>query len=355
LQFTLTIADLSEFAAEALETALEEAGVSPLATSRNETDEGKRLWELVAYFDKESEARALAKLLPSNLAIDIAPLPETDWVRRSLEGLPLVVAGRFCVHGSHDRSKQHSSDISLEIDASTAFGTGHHPTTIGCLLALDALLKRGKPRRILDIGCGTGILGLAAAKALHVPVLASDVDLEAVHVARANARRNDASPSLRILQAAGLSHPLIRSGGPYDLIFANILARPLIALAQPIARNIAPGGTLILSGLTNYQVRPIRAAYRSHAFVSLYTIKLGSWSTLVLSPGRDSSYAKKVNTRSMNAPGVEKGSPIDLGRARLSYPTPSCGCPSASVRCRIEAGRPEPGAGVRRGCGSRNW
>jgi ribosomal protein L11 methyltransferase len=282
MQFTLTIEGLTASQAQALEIAFEDARVSPLATSRNEIDEAKGLWQVIAYFANEDEAREAAGALPLRDSITVAPLPDIDWVRRSLEGLPPVIAGRFFLHGSHDRGKRRPGGVSLEIDAGTAFGTGHHPTTLGCLLALDALLKRRKPRRILDIGCGTGILALAAAKALRSSALASDIDPEAIRVTRSNVAQNEASPLIRTVTASGVAHPLIRAGAPYDLIFANILARPLISVAQPLSRVLAPGGTIILSGLTNDQARAVLATYRNRGLVPDRMISLASWMTMSL-------------------------------------------------------------------------
>jgi ribosomal protein L11 methyltransferase len=251
--FTLTITGLTAGQAELAEAALEER--EPLAISRNETEETNAVWEVVAYFGGETEARRSAEAMAPFGAARIDQVHETDWVRRSLEGLAPVAAGRFYVHGSHDRPRRRAGGISLEIDAGTAFGTGHHPTTQGCLLAFDAVLKRRLPRRILDIGCGTGVLAIAAAKALHVPVLASDIDPEAVQVARRNARLNEVAPLVRAVRGAGLAHPWIRAGAPYDLIFANILARPLVSLARELSHAVSRDSILILSGLTSDQSR----------------------------------------------------------------------------------------------------
>ena len=281
-RFTLTIPGLSLDAAQAEASRIEEDfAFDPLAVTINETDEARNLWETVAYFADEAEA-AEARL---HFAYDrglIAPLPDTDWVKQSLEGLAPVAAGRFFLHGSHDRERRRPGGIALEIDAGTAFGTGHHGTTEGCLVALDALLKRGNPRRILDVGCGTGVLAIAAAKAAGQPAIASDIDPEAVRVTRLNARLNGVAPRIRALTAAGLKDPRIAAGAPYDLIFANILARPLVALASGLAHMLAPGGSLVLSGLTRDQARWILATYRNRGLVPLSRIDRGNWSSLVL-------------------------------------------------------------------------
>ncbi|MFL5259080.1 MAG: 50S ribosomal protein L11 methyltransferase [Hyphomicrobiales bacterium] len=279
--FTLTIAGLTGGQAELAEAALEDN--EPLAISRNETDETNAVWEIIAYFGGETEARRAAETLAPFGAAHIDQVHETDWVRRSLEGLPPVAAGRFYIHGSHDRPRRRTGGISLEIDAGTAFGTGHHPTTQGCLLAFDALLKRRYPRHIVDIGCGTGVLAIAAAKALHVPVLASDIDPEAVQVTCKNARLNGVAPLVRAVPGAGLAHPRIRAGAPYDLIFANILARPLVSLARELAHAVSEDSILILSGLTSDQSREVTAAYRNRGLALTNTLQLGSWTTLCLS------------------------------------------------------------------------
>jgi ribosomal protein L11 methyltransferase len=204
-----------------------------------------------------------------------------DWVRQSLEGLAPVTAGRFFLHGAHDRHRRPAGGIALEIDAGTAFGTGHHGTTEGCLRALDRILKRRSPAGILDVGCGTGVLAIAAARAAGRPALASDIDPEAVRVTLANAALNGVKPLIRSLAAAGLSHPVIAGQAPYDLIFANILARPLVALSTGLSRVLAPGGALILSGLTIDQMRWIEATYRSRGLVLSSRIRRGNWTTLV--------------------------------------------------------------------------
>ncbi len=296
-QYMLTANCLSPVAAQTLSDFLEGLDTPPLAVSINETDETEDLWNVVAYFGGEADARDCVAELAAHAdpaKISVSPLPDVDWVRRSLEGLAPVIAGRFFLYGSHDRSRSRAGGISLEIDAGTAFGTGHHGTTAGCLLAFDALLKRTLPRQILDLGCGTGVLALAAARALRRPVLASDIDPLAVTVTRDNARNNGAGPQIGAVTAPGLKHRRIADRAPYDLIFANILARPLIALAGDLTRSLAPGGTVILSGLTRDQEQSVRAAYRNRGLVPSSPLRLGNWSTLVLrkaGPGRVADFS----------------------------------------------------------------
>ncbi len=282
----LTVPALSLAAAEDTANRFEsDFRIEPLAVTINETDEAQDLWETVAYFataGDASEARELLQL-PSGV---VTELPDKDWVKHSLEGLAPVIAGRFFLHGSHDRKSRRHGGVPLEIDAGTAFGTGHHGTTSGCLLALDAILKRRRPERILDLGCGTGVLAIAAARASRKRTLATDIDPEAVRVTSLNARLNGVGPLVQAVTAPGLKHSRIAGGAPYDLIFANILARPLISLAPGLTSILAPGGNLILSGLTRDQVRWVQAAYRNRGLVSIQTLLIGNWATLVLAGKR---------------------------------------------------------------------
>ena len=282
----LTVPALSLAAAEDMANRFEnDFRIEPLAVTINETDEAQNLWETVAYFATDEDAEEARRFLqlPSGV---ISILQDTDWVRHSLEGLAPVVAGRFFLHGSHDRERRRHGGVPFEIDAGTAFGTGHHGTTAGCLLALDAILKRRRPERILDLGCGTGVLAIAAALATKRKTLATDIDPEAVRVAHLNAALNGVAPLLNGVTAPGLKHTRIAHGAPYDLIFANILARPLISLAQGLASILAPGGNLILSGLTRDQVRWVLAAYRNRGLIPTHTLLLGNWATLVLANKR---------------------------------------------------------------------
>ncbi len=281
-RFTLTAPATDLRSAEALADLIDQHfALSALAVSVNETDETLNLWAVTGWFEDEAAAIHARNTLALGGSV-IAPVPDVDWVRRSLEGLAPVTAGRFYLHGSHDRARRRTGGVSLEIDAGTAFGTGHHGTTAGCLLALDAILKRHRPARIFDLGCGTGVLAIAAARASGQRVLATDIDPEAVRVTLANAALNHVRPSLRGYTAAGLHHPAIRQAAPFDLIFANILARPLASLAPRLSGLLAPQGKLVLSGLTRDQVRWIKGCYLARGLVLERTLFLGNWGIVVL-------------------------------------------------------------------------
>jgi ribosomal protein L11 methyltransferase len=238
--------------------------------SADELDE-PRLRELVALVAGEDAAQRLS----------FESVAESDWVARSLEGLTPVRAGRFVVHGSHDRGRIPPNAIGIEIEAALAFGTGHHGTTRGCLLALDQLAKRTSPWNILDIGTGSGVLAIAAARALHARVTASDIDRVAVDAARKNARLNRA-PEIRCVHAAGASVRALTQAAPYDLIFANILLGPLLRLARPIRKLSAPGGHVVLSGLLPSHANAALAACRMQGFVLRRGSPLDGWMTLLL-------------------------------------------------------------------------
>ncbi len=205
-----------------------------------------------------------------------------DWVKASLEDLVPVPAGRFVVHGQHDRARVTANKIGIEIEAALAFGTGHHGTTRGCLLLLDHVLKAHRPRRVLDLGTGTGVLAIAAAKALRGPVLASDIDPLSVRVARENAHLNQTGHLVETIQATGFSAPQFAQRGPFDLILANILANPLRQLAGPMARHLAPSASVILSGLLTHQASSVIAAYRARGLVPVRHLRIEGWSSLLL-------------------------------------------------------------------------
>jgi ribosomal protein L11 methyltransferase len=259
------------------------------AVAAFETEDG-RTWLLEAYFSEppdEDAIRELARPVVGD-AIDGASfdtLGRTDWVKASLDGLKPVRAWRFLVHGSHDREAVRSNDLAIEIEAALAFGTGHHGTTRGCLLALAAELKRRRPRAMLDVGTGTGILAFAAAKALHGRVVAGDIDPEAIRTARENARLNGIAPWLSFYVGAGVRHALADRPGRFDLVTANILAGPLRRLSPSIARVLAPGGTLILSGLLERDVPGVLSAYAAQGLALRSRSVLEGWATLVLRRG----------------------------------------------------------------------
>lgn len=212
----------------------------------------------------------------------LLPLPDRDWVGTSLRALPPVHAGRFFVHGAHDRGRAPGCAIALEVEAGRAFGNGRHETTFGCLLSLNHLAKTRRFWRPLDLGCGAGVLALAMARLWRVAVIASDIDPWAVAVAKANSRKNHLHAWVRPVLADGFAHPALSQGAPYDLIMANILARPLQRLAPAIAAHLAPGGRVVLSGLLAKQDAQVRSAYRGQG---LYLVKrrcIGDWVTLEL-------------------------------------------------------------------------
>ncbi len=216
-------------------------------------------------------------------AIDIEPVPDTDWLAATRAAFPPLRVGRFFVHGAHIAPR---GPIDIEIDAGPAFGSGEHATTRGCLLAIDALARRARPARVLDMGCGSGILAIAAAKVWRAETLAVDIDARAVATTRENARRNGVAARVRARRSDGFRDPEIARRAPYDLILANILARPLIALAPGIARRLAPGGAVVLSGLIARQERMVLAAYRARGLRLARRIAVSGWHTLLLKPSR---------------------------------------------------------------------
>jgi ribosomal protein L11 methyltransferase len=201
----------------------------------------------------------------------------------ALSGLPPVRAGRFFVYGLHDRGRTPVNAVNLRIEAGAAFGTGHHGTTVGCLMAYDALLKARRFAKVLDVGTGTGVLAIAAARTGARIAVGTDIDPVSVRIARENAKVNAARA--RFAHAAGLGDPRVRAAAPYDLVFANILARPLVGLAQAIRRATRPGGLVILSGLLRTQERYVRAAYLARGFRIVRRIHRDAWATLVLRKG----------------------------------------------------------------------
>ncbi len=252
-------------------------------------------WLLEAYFATDPDEAAIRDLLRPIVGAEadkgvFLPMEQKDWVRASLDGLRPVRAGRVLVHGSHDRHERRINDISIEIEAGLAFGTGHHGTTKGCLLAFMDELKQRTPRHVLDVGTGTGILAFAAAKILKRPVVAGDIDPEAVRVARENARLNGIGSWLKLYVGPGTRHSTADRPGHFDLVFANILAKPLRMLAPSLARVASTDGTLILSGLLGPDVPGVLSAYAHQGWYLQRRYDLEGWAALVLKRG--SPYAR---------------------------------------------------------------
>ncbi len=274
-------------AAEALGRAMEERlSPAPVGLGVFELEDGSGLWEVGGYFTEAPDIAGLALLAALHGAADftVSELPEKDWVAEVRRELAPVEAGRFFVHGAHDADKLPAGRIGLLIEASMAFGTGHHGTTQGCLAALDRLAEAGLAAgRVADIGCGTAVLAMAAARLWPqaAPILASDIDEVAVEVARANVAANGLEGRVTCLEAAGLAHPALQAAAPFDLIFANILKGPLIALAPDMGESLGPGGYAILSGILNPQAEEVCEAYFANGFNLVENTRIVDWTTLV--------------------------------------------------------------------------
>jgi len=279
-------------AARSLTGALSEI-MLPVADAVTMFEAGPSGHRVSAYYSEQPDLNelrsALEPYLDAGLAKDLQTLmtsttvPDENWVAISQAALPPVVGGRFTVHGSHDRWRIPRGPNAIEIDAGEAFGTAHHATTLGCLMAIDELTRVRKFKRVLDLGSGSGVLAIAAARALpNARVLASDIDPLAVAVAADNVRRNRlAGGRVKVIVASGLTHPLLR-GHSFDLIVANILASPLIQMAKELARISPRCGCLVLSGLLVPQAPEVIAAYRAAGFLLKRHVRLAGWSTLVL-------------------------------------------------------------------------
>jgi len=272
-------------AAEALGEALETLDPAPTGVGVFEVEDGKGVWEVGGYFTEKPDVAGLELLATINGArpFAVSKLEDRDWVAQVRRELTPVPAGRFVVHGGHDRAAIGINRIGLEIEAAMAFGTGHHATTRGCLLALDGLMRRGiVARNVADIGCGTGVLAMAAQRGWRRRVIASDIDRVAVQTARANLRANHVGAAAPVVRAAGFRQADLHARAPYDLVLANILARPLAQMAPELAAHTAPGSLAILSGILAVQAQRVIGVYAGHRFARRETIRLGDWVTLVL-------------------------------------------------------------------------
>jgi ribosomal protein L11 methyltransferase len=246
------------------------------------------LWDITVHFADPPDQASIRELVGiaagGEVADDITfdTVEAKDWVKATLEELVPVGAGRFIVHGAHDRARVAPNKLGVEVEAALAFGTGHHGTTRGCLLLLDQVLKAHQPMRVLDVGTGTGVLAIAAAKALRRAVLASDIDPLSVRIARENAGLNGVGDLVRTIRATGFAAPEFASRGPFDLVLANILANPLRQMATPMSGHLAASALVILSGLLPHQAASVIAAYRARGLLLVRQIRIEGWSSLLL-------------------------------------------------------------------------
>ena len=272
-------------AAEALAERIEDLDPAPYGVGVFEIEDGSDRWEVGSYFLAAPDGVVLDLLAAAHGATHfvVSELPETDWVAHVKRELAPVVAGRFFVYGSHDADKVPTESVPLLIEAAMAFGTGHHGTTLGCLTALDRLERAGlRATNVADIGCGTAVLAMAAAKLWPETVLASDIDPVAVETAASNVVANGLAGRVICLEAAGFAHPQIAAAAPFDLIFANILKAPLISLAPDMGRFCAESGHVILSGILHEQADEVIAAYEAQGFTLVSRDEYGDWTTLVM-------------------------------------------------------------------------
>lgn len=269
--------------AERLSSLLAEMDPSP-ASAVSVEEASKVSWSLDAFCIEEEQANEAAAIIEREIPgarPAVQKLDDKDWVAVSLAGLPAVNAGPFVVAGWHELAHLEGGKIPVWIEAGPAFGTGHHGTTKGCLEALAIELKRKRPERVLDIGTGSGVLALAAVKYGARFALGTDMDKESIRIAKENAKNNKAGDRLKLMHARGTGHRMMRAHAPYDLVLANILARPLVGLAPEIAKLVAKGGRVILSGLLTHQEPQVRAAYAGQGLHLVQRRRLNGWSTLV--------------------------------------------------------------------------
>ena len=273
----------------AAETAAEAMDVNPLLEGATysilEEDEDRGIWRIDAFPVTLNEADEIRRVLADwpELKVTTEELADADWLAMSLSGLPPVREGRFFVFGMHDKGLAPANAVQLRIEAGAAFGTGHHGTTAGCLRVFNDLLKGRRFGKVLDVGAGTGVLAIAAARTGSKLAVGTDIDKPSVRIAGENAKVNKSNA--RFVYASGLNHRRVAATAPYDLVFANILAPPLVSLAQDIKGALKPGGIAILSGLLRTQERRVKAAYLSRGFRLKRRLHRDAWATLVLEKG----------------------------------------------------------------------
>ena len=283
--FTALTTLRGEGPAQGLGEALEMMDPAPTGVGVFEVEDGSGFWEVGGYFLDAPDDIALAILSAAHGAkpFVVSEVPDQDWVAHVRRELPPVEAGRFFVYGSHDADKVPEDRVTLLIEAAMAFGTGHHGTTQGCLLALeDYITDGGVAQNCADIGCGTAVLAMAAAAVWGNNVIASDIDEVAVDVAEANLKANGMVGQVACVEAMGFEHETLKSAAPFDLIFANILKPPLLALADDMAKYTARDGTIILSGLLVEQGAEVQAAYEAVGFKLSQRRDIGEWTALRL-------------------------------------------------------------------------
>ena len=264
--------------------ALERLTPEPIGVGVFELEDGSGLWEVGAYFSEKPDDISLALLAAVFQAEEfkISELPQIDWVSKVQRSLKPVVAGRFFVYGSHDSDKVPPDCEPLLIEASMAFGTGHHGTTKGCLLALEQLITDGfKAKNVIDVGCGTAVLAMAAARIFSANVIASDIDSVAHSVAKMNILANGLDRNIQCFEASGFAHEQIKTKNPFDLIFANILLAPLLAIATDISKYSLSGGYVVLSGILSEQAELVVKKYTGVGFSLSKQIEIGEWVTII--------------------------------------------------------------------------
>jgi len=264
--------------------ALERLTPEPIGVGVFELEDGSGLWEVGAYFSEKLDDISLALLAAVFQAEEfkISELPQIDWVSKVQRSLKPVVAGRFFVYGSHDSDKVPPDCEPLLIEASMAFGTGHHGTTKGCLLALEQLITDGfKAKNVIDVGCGTAVLAMAAARIFSANVIASDIDSVAHSVAKMNILANGLDRNIQCFEASGFAHEQIKTKNPFDLIFANILLAPLLAIATDISKYSLSGGYVVLSGILSEQAELVVNKYTGVGFSLSNQIEIGEWVTII--------------------------------------------------------------------------